>query len=260
MQSTSVFGRVKQDQMVSAIAAIESPQSNQKEIDYPESDGKPLGETDFHVTVILYLRQALRLFFQGVANVYVAANNLFYYEEDNPRTFVVPDVYVVKDVPNHDRRVYKLWEEKAAPAVVFEITSRSTRREDLGDKRALYEMLGVPEYFLFDPEAEYLKPQLQGFRLLDGFYSPIHHDDDGAVYSEQLRLRMRPEGRLLRLIDPATRQVLPTLDEALDVMADALARAEQEAQRAEQEAQRADAAEAELARLRAELEQLRGNV
>lgn len=203
-----------------------------------------------HITVILYLRQALRHFFRQVDKIYVAANNLFYYEEGNARVFVSPDVYVVKGVAKHDRRVYKLWEEKAAPCVVFEITSCSTRRDDLGDKRTLYEMLGVEEYFLFDPEGDYLKPRLQRFRLLEDFYTPIAHEQDGSVTSNELGLVLQPAGSLLRLIDPATGQALPTLDEAVDEIGEALARTAIEAQRANR-------AEAELARLRAELEELR---
>ncbi|RIK40689.1 MAG: hypothetical protein DCC55_14295 [Chloroflexi bacterium] len=254
MQNASVFDPVEQI----------TPDTSALEVYYPESDGKPLGETDFHITVILYLRQALRHFFRRVEDVYVAANNLFYYEEGNPRVFVSPDVYVVKGVSGHDRRIYKLWEEGVAPCVVFEITSRSTRREDLGDKRALYEMLGVQEYFLFDPEGDYLNPQLQGFRLLEDFYTPVPHEHDGTVYSEELQLLLRPEYHMLRLFDPNTGQALPTLDEAVEEIAEALGRAEAEAQRAEveaqraqTEAQRADSAEAEVARLRAELEELR---
>jgi Uma2 family endonuclease len=214
-----------------------------EEVYYPESDGKPMGETDFHVSVIAYLRAALRLFFRQATDVYVAANNLFYYEEGNPAVFVSPDVYVVRGVSKQDRRTYKLWEESTAPCAIFEITSRSARREDLGDKRALYEMLGVSEYFLFDPQAEYLKPQLQGFRLLEDFYAPIPHEADGAVHSNELGLLLRPEQNLLRLIDPATNQMLPTLDEAVDEMIEA--------------AERAANAEAELARVRAELENLK---
>jgi Uma2 family endonuclease len=222
---------------------IQAPTAtSNEEVYYPESDGKPLGETDFHVSVIAYLRAALRLFFRQAADVYVAANNLLYYEEGNPALFVSPDVYVVRGVSKQDRRKYKLWEEAAAPCVIFEITSRSTRREDLGDKRALYEMLGVSEYFLFDPQAEYLKPQLQGFRLLEDFYTPIPHEAGGAVHSNELGLLLRPEQNLLRLIDLETGQALPTLDEAIE--------------RAQAEAQRADNAEAELARVRAELENL----
>jgi Uma2 family endonuclease len=240
------------------------PLTSTQEVYYPESDGKPVGETDWHITVIFYLRQALRLFFRHTQDVYVAADMLFYYEEGNPATFVVPDIYVVKGITKQDRRIYKLWEERKTPCVIFEITSRSTRRQDLGDKRALYEMLGVQEYFLFDPLGEYLHPQLQAFRLQDGFYAPIAANEDGAVFSQELQLILQPEVHLLRLIDPRTNQTLPTLDEAVELMMEALERAatenqraEQEAQRTQAETQRANTAEAELAHLRAELEELK---
>jgi Uma2 family endonuclease len=247
------------------------PVTSNKEIYYPESDGKPVGETDWHISAIAYLRESLRMQYRREQKIYVAAANLFYYEEGNPATFVVPDVYVVKGATKQDRRIYKLWEERRTPCVIFEITSRSTRRQDLGEKRALYEMLGVQEYFLFDPLGEYLRPQLQAFRLQNDFYAPIAANEDGAVFSEELQLILQPEAHLLRLIDPKTGQALPTLDEAVELMAEAIERAETENQRAEQEAQRAEqeaqrtqaeaqranTAEAELARLRAELEDLK---
>jgi hypothetical protein len=34
-------------------------------------------------------------------------------------------------MPKHERRVYLLWEEARAPSVVFELSSRATRREDV---------------------------------------------------------------------------------------------------------------------------------
>jgi Uma2 family endonuclease len=234
------------------------------EIDYPESDGQPMGETGFHVNVILYLLQALRHFFRQDKQIYVAADMLFYYEEGNPAAFKVPDVFVVKGIPKHDRRTYKLWEEQVAPCTVFEITSRSTWLEDLGGKRALYEKLGVREYFVFDPLDEYLSPRLQGFRLVEGYYQPVTLSSSGTLYSEELDLILQPEGAMLRLANPASGEVVPTLDEAIELVlaeiqrAEAEAqRAEAEAQRAEAEAQRADTAEAELDRLRRELERLR---
>lgn len=212
-------------------------------IEYPESDGKPMGETEFHINVIIYLREALRHFFREAEQIYAAANMLFYYEEGNPNAVIVPDVFVVKGVARHLRRTYKLWEEHLAPCVVFEITSRSSRLEDLGTKRALYEMLGVQEYFLFDPLEEYLSPRLQGFRLLREYYQPMRLSPEETLHSEELELILRPEGTLLRLVDPRSGEVLPTPEEAM-----ALAQAA---------AERAESAEAELARLRAELERLR---
>jgi len=75
---------------------------------------------------------------------------------------VPTDVFVVLGVPKGDRRTFKVWEEGKSPDVVFELTSDSTRREDLGLKRWLYSQLGVREYCLFDPLRQYWQPALRG--------------------------------------------------------------------------------------------------
>jgi len=66
-----------------------------------------------------------------------------YYEEGDPTQVVAPDVFVVKGVPRQKRRTYKVWEEGKGPDVVIEVSSRKTRREDLGPKKGTYEMMGV---------------------------------------------------------------------------------------------------------------------
>jgi Uma2 family endonuclease len=216
-----------------------------------------LGETGFHVTVILYLCGALRYFFRKARKVYVAANMLFYYEEGDPTAVKAPDVFVVKGVAKHDRRTYKLWKEKVAPCTIFEITSRKTSVEDKGNKRALYEMLGVREYFLFDPLGEYLKPRLQGLRLVKGLYQPMTLAADGTLRSEELGCILRPDGSLLRVVDPESGQPVPTMEEAAEAAAEARREARIAKRQAQAAAQQAQAAEAEVARLRAELEKLR---
>jgi hypothetical protein len=65
---------------------------------YPESDGKPMGETDVHIDALIYLREALRDYFRDDPQVYVAGNMLLYYEEGNPAACVAPDVFVVHGV------------------------------------------------------------------------------------------------------------------------------------------------------------------
>ncbi len=125
-----------------------------QQVDYPETDGKPMAETDVHIDALLYLREALKDYFRDAPQVYVAGNMLLYYEEGNPAACVAPDVFVVQGVAKRERRTYKLWEEGQPPAVVFEITSRGSRLEDLGTKRVVYAMLGVREYFLYDPLGE----------------------------------------------------------------------------------------------------------
>ncbi len=110
--------------------------------DYPETDGKPIGETDFHITATLTLLQLLRDFFASEEQVYVGGDMMFYYEKGNPKAVRAPDVFVVKGVGKHKRRIYKLWEELAnghpvVPCAIFEITSKQTRTEDLTGKYAL---------------------------------------------------------------------------------------------------------------------------
>lgn len=118
---------------------------------YPESDGKPMGETDTHVRYMMDVRTALEHHYRDRQDVYVSGNNMMYYVEGDPRKSVSPDVYVVFGIRKHERRIYKLWEEGKGPDFVLEISSRKTRREDTGRKHDLYRVLGVQEYFLYDP-------------------------------------------------------------------------------------------------------------
>jgi Uma2 family endonuclease len=206
-----------------------------------------------HIEVLIYLREVLRDHFRDAPQVYVAGNMLLYYEEGNPAACVAPDVFVVQGVAKGERRTYRLWEEGQPPTVVFEITSRGTRLEDLGTKRALYAMLGVREYFLYDPLGEYLQPPLQGYRLLEGEYQRMLPGGEGELASQELGLELRVEEGRLRLVNPTTGARLLTPAEAQAAWrAEATARqAEATARQAEADARRA--AEAEVERLRAEL-------
>src|SRR5882724_3420769 len=86
-------------------------------IEYPESDGKSLGETDAHRREILAIIAMLEQFFVDHADVYISGNLMLYYEQGNPSAVVSPDVFIVKGVPKGLRRTYKLWEEQQPPAV-----------------------------------------------------------------------------------------------------------------------------------------------
>ena len=218
---------------------------------YPESDGRPLAETEVHIQCLIDSREALRAHFRSDPQVHVGADLLLYYEEGEPRQCVAPNVFVVRGLARDEPlRVYKLWEVGKAPDFVLEITSRGTRYEDLGVKRGLYETLGVGEYFLFDPLGEYLQPPLQGFRLAEGAYQPITGSPEALLPSETLGLELGIQDGFLRFRDPRTGEWLRTPTERVVAHEDAEARV------AAAEA-RAAAAEAELARLRAELDRRR---
>ena len=93
------------------------------------------------------LQQALQDWFAARPDVYVSGNLLLFYEEGNKRRHVSPDVFVVFGVPKRMRPNYLLWEEGRGPAVVIELTSSTTRREDT-HKHVLYrDVLRVPEYW-----------------------------------------------------------------------------------------------------------------
>ena len=191
---------------------------------YPCSDGQPMAETQIHGECMMYVTAALRRWFEkhGRADVYVGSNNFLYYERGNPRAVVAPDVYVVLGAPVYPARdTYMLWNEPKGPDFVLEVTSASTRRDDERRKRDVYAALGVREYFLYDPRAEYLTPALQGFRLHDGEYRALPavtvlSNRGVAVTSEVLRLELRDEreARMVRLHDRATGEDLPTYGEA----------------------------------------------
>lgn len=180
---------------------------------YPESDGKPMAETDVHRSLLTDLVFTLETHFQSEPDVYVSGNLLVYYVKNNPAKCFAPDVFFVRGVPKGQRRIYKLWEEGVAPQIVIELTSRKTWKEDLQTKWRLYEELGVQEYFIFDPEYDYLDESLVGYRLENGKYAELEVKD-GRVKSEVLGLELVDTGETLRLFDPATEQFLPTTNES----------------------------------------------
>ena len=222
----------------------------EQEIEYPTSDGQPMAETTLHRKVMADLIEALDRRYAGAPDVWVGGNLFLCYRKGDPSAALAPDVLLAKGVAKWDRPNYLLWEE-TPPSLVVEVTSRTTRREDRGKKRDVYERIGVEEYVLFDPYGDWLRPRLQGFRLDGGRFQPIHPDEDGSLASRTTGLILRPEGERLRLIDSETGRPLLWTDELEGARAEAEnARVEAENARAEAEIARA---EAETARAEAEI-------
>jgi len=208
-------------------------------IEYPTSDGRPMGETDLHRRIMVDAIATLMHYFAGQP-VYVSGNLLLFYQPGDKRRHVSPDVMVVKGLEQRDRKHYLLWEEGRAPNVVIEVTSDSTREEDLKDKFAIYrDVVQVAEYFLFDPRGEYLSSTLQGYRLSGGEYMPIE-PISGRRRSVELALELEDGCGALRFFHPVTGRYLLTPNEALEA--------------------RAQAAEARADRLAREVESLRQQI
>jgi Uma2 family endonuclease len=222
--------------------------------DYPTRDGRPMGETDWHCKLLMSLRQTLAAYYAADPRVYASGNLLVFYVPGDKRRHLSPDVFVVKGVPKRDRPNYLIWEEGKGPDVVIELTSASTRHEDVEEKYQLYQdRLRVPEYFLFDPLGDYLDPPLRGYRLRQGKYQPIRAVK-GRLPSKVLGLHLERDGHVLRLFDPVTGQWLPTAEERATQAEERTAQAEERTAQAEEKISQV---EAENERLRQELEALR---
>ncbi len=251
---------------------------------YPESDGQPMAETELHRDVMIDFIQMLDDYFQERLDVHVSGNLMVYYEKGNPQKWLSPDVFVVFGIEKKKREIYQLWEEGKGPDFVLEVSSKKTFRTDLNKKKRLYaQVFEVSEYFLYDPNHQYLNPPLQGYRLMEGGYVEIL-PVGGRLPSRVLGLELglKPDGEL-GLYNPQTNAwLLPpeeraeqaearaeqaeTRVEQAEVRAEqaetrveqAEARAEQAEAKAQQETEARQRAEVELAQLRAELQRFQG--
>ncbi len=110
-----------------------------RDLDYPTRDGRPMGETDLHRNKMSDLIQTLDDYFAADPDVYVSGNLLVFYQRGDKRKHVSPDVFVVRGVsklPMRDH--YLIWREGKPPELVIEVTSKTTRKEDRTKKPLLY--------------------------------------------------------------------------------------------------------------------------
>jgi len=178
---------------------------------------------------------------QGLAPVAVGGNQLMYWNPHNGREHVSPDVYMVLDYTPPLPAKWQTWIDGKFPEIVFEISSPSTWRTDVGegweDKPALYKRRGVREYYIFDPQAM-VQPALQGYGWVDGEWQRYELLPSGGLWSPLLGAGLRvlpmsettwrPAGPWLRVLDPATGEPIPVPDEQVHL--------EQQARLAEQQA------------------------
>lgn len=222
-----------------------SPHLLETEIDYPDSDGAPMAESDSARDYLIYGVEALSIYFQNQDDVYVSGNLFIYYKQGVPDAVVAPDVFVVFGVQKRKRRSYKVWQEgDFLPSFVLEVTSKTTQENDEENKPKKYAQLGVEEYFQYDPTGDYLQPQLKGVRLVFGRYQPLTPvmlpDGVLSIRSQVLGLDLRLLGRELRFYDPQTRKLLLSYQET--------EQARQQAEQAQQQAEQAQQQQAQARR------------
>ncbi len=235
------------------------PPVGRDEDGYPIEDG--MSQTINHQVQTARWQTVLQLRYPAAT---VASDLTMPYRRGDTTKVLVPDLLVaLRAERRKDRRSYRLW-ENPLPDLVMEMLSKSNSDADVGSKWRTYEHVGIPEYFLFDPEGFELSTPLAGYRLQGKRYRPVRANTAGRLPSRVLGLELHVQGDELRFRDPVTGKDLRThgeekarADEAEVGRATAeegRAAAEEgraaEKRRADEEKARANAAERELARLK----------
>jgi Uma2 family endonuclease len=208
--------------------------SSPPDIDYPDSDGKPMADNTLQFRWILVIEQNIDWLFAEDPNVFVAGDLLWYPVEGNNRLSMAPDTMVVFGRPKGYRGSYQQWrEDNIPPQVVFEVLSPSNTKREMERKLLLYHSYGVEEYYLYDPD----RHQLQGWcRSEDGLLEGI--EAMPGWVSPRLGIRFEL-GEELQLYRPDGVPFF-SFAEINQMLIEERQRTEQERQRAEQESQRAD--------------------
>ncbi|MDE0102698.1 MAG: Uma2 family endonuclease [Bryobacterales bacterium] len=219
----------------------------EKTLHFPDSDGRFLPENHRQAEAIVSLRSDLQAHFRGVRDVTVRGNLFIYYDPDDTRKSVSPDVFVVLNHDMGERKTYKLWVEGKPPDFAMEVVSPSSRIRNRTDKKELYARLEIGEYFLFQPDPGRPAPRLVGYELWGGKYleMPSVLGPGGAleIRSEQLGVSLRVEGERLRVRNLETGEDYEWHEDrhVRQIAAERARRAAEEAARVAKEQSRRDA-------------------
>lgn len=179
---------------------------------FPDSDGKPMSDNTEQFRWIVLIKENLEILFADDPNVFVAGDLLWYPVKSRSVGSAAPDAMVVFGRPKGRRGSYKQWEENnIPPQVVFEILSPSNTDAEMEDKLRFYQLHGVEEYYLYDPDRIELKGWIRQGNILapisqiNGWTSPrlgiefrlerelVIYRSDGTPFLSSIELNQRAE-------------------------------------------------------------------
>ncbi len=174
--------------------------------DFHPTEEDLMGETSVHADLVHYLREVLKWLFRGQrCAIY---DNLNFYQTANPKEYpLAPDIAVIKGAEHRPVRSWRVGRTGPAPQVVFEIASEETWQRDLQVKPLKYGLMGVKEYFVYDPNEIPLERvtscRLFGWHFLKGGREmrPMPVRPDGSLWSQHLESVLVPDREYLRLYD-----------------------------------------------------------
>src|SRR5262249_25019485 len=114
-----------------------------------------------------------------------------------------PDVFVAFGRPPGDRRSYRQWEEGGvAPQVVIDVLSPGNTPEEMEEKDAFYNEHGVEEYYIYDPDKDYLSVYIRKGTVLHRRW--FHND----FVSPRMGIRFALSGPEMQVFYPDGRRFL----------------------------------------------------
>ena len=146
---------------------------------------------------------------------------------------------------------------------VFEVTSESTRKIDLGKKFVEYAIVGIPYYIIVDVAEPNGEINVDGYRLVNGSYQSMRRDPQLGIILPRVGLFFRWEDDHLIIADedgktiPDSREAGLAIDDLTAKVVVETQRADTEKQRADTETQRADTETQRAELLASELAELK---
>jgi len=174
-----------------------------------------MGNSTAQTLFIRYEISVLERLYQAEGWMIAGELNHYHNALDNSEKLIVPDIAVFKGIhiPQAEQAKIRSWNmrkgDKACPPLVIEASSESTYGGDIdSDKKPrLYGLIGVKEYFAYDPNPTPVWPREIGTRLLGWRYDAqgqpvsIKPNQDGRMWSEVLESWLESDGLYLRLYD-----------------------------------------------------------
>lgn len=135
--------------------------------------------TSTHQRILRKLTRALDRFVEenSLGEILFAPMDVYFSERDTPQ----PDLLFISK-----ERLDIISEQRieGAPDLIMEILSPSTAYYDLKDKKRLYEVSGVKEYWIVDPKAR----EIEVYALVDDRYALFgRQEKQGALTSKLLQ-------------------------------------------------------------------------
>lgn len=195
--------------MVGAAVLRDVPDPMHLPDNWEESD-EPLA-SDYHNLEQIHCFSVLHEMFAG-PKCYVSFQRWL---RRDPLPRLQPDILIALDRPDVNRTEYDPRIEGKPPDLLAEWLSPSSFDIDMDAKLDAYAVIGVREYWVFNPAGRFAVPRIQGWTLRgESPATSLQPARNGSFTSQILLVRFRIDGDTLELLNPRTGKPLTPVQAA----------------------------------------------